>query len=173
MDSKTIKFDNKKLKEAILFLLYQYPNKTIEGKKKLAKLLYFADFNNFELYETPLTGATYRALPMGPVPDELDKTLQELEGKLINITKKNIGLTNDVVVFSLNTDRNNLNFDNLTNTDKKILEKVYNDYGRLSGGVLESITHAEAPFNAVAQGEHIPYELAFYRGKTKEELIGV
>ena len=76
-----IKFDNNKFKEAILFLLSQSPNKTIEGKKKLAKLLYFADFNYFEAYEEPLTGATYRALPMGPVPDELEGAIKEMKEK--------------------------------------------------------------------------------------------
>ena len=79
MNSKKIKFNGKKFKEAILFLLSQSPNQTIEGKKKLAKLLYFGDFNFFEIYEKPVTGATYRALPMGPVPDELEKTLKEMK----------------------------------------------------------------------------------------------
>ena len=172
MNPKKIKFNDRKFKEAILFLLSQSPNKTIEGKKKLAKLLYFADFNHFEFYETPLTGATYRALPMGPVPDELDQTLKDLKGKFISVTEKNIGLPNDMVVFSLNVDKNIPSFNNLTDEDKKVLQKVYSDYGGLSGGVLEDVTHSEAPFNAVAQGEYIPYELSFYRDKTKDELVG-
>lgn len=173
MNPKSVKFDDRKFKEAILFLLSQSPNKTIEGKKKLAKLLYFADFNHFEVYEAPLTGATYRALPMGPVPDELDRAIKDLGGKFINITKKNIGLPNDMVIFSLDSNKEMPVFSNLSNEEKGVLQKVYKDYGGLSGGDLEIITHSEAPFNAVAQGEYIPYELSFYRGKIKSDLVGV
>lgn len=172
MNPKKIKFNDRKFKEAILFLLSQSPNKTINGKKKLAKLLYFADFNYFEFYESPLTGATYRALRMGPVPDELDVAIKELEGEFINITEKDVGLPNDMMVFSLGSNKKSLTFSSLTDDEKKVLEKVYRDYGGMSGGILETITHAEAPFNAVAQGEYIPYELSFYRDKTKEELVG-
>jgi len=173
MNPNDIKFNEKKFKEAILFLLSQSPIHTIEGKKKLAKLLYFADFNYFEAYEQPLTGASYRALPMGPVPDELEKMLKELKGKEVSVVKKNIGLPNDMMVFSLTANKSIPVFTSLSDKEKNVLQKVYNDYGDLSGKVLEDLTHSEAPYNAVAQGEHIPYELSFYRDKTKKELVGV
>ena len=173
MDTKKIKFDDKKFKEAILFLLSLSPSQTIEGKKKLAKLLYFADFNFFEAYEKPVTGATYRALPRGPVPDGLEKAIKEMKGESITVAKKDIGLPNDVVVFSLKKGKQDPTFKNLSDEEKQVLRKVHNDYGGVSGGVLEKISHAEAPYNAVVQGEYIPYELALYRGKTKEDLLGV
>jgi len=167
-----IKFDNNKFKEAILFLLSQSPNKTIEGKKKLAKLLYFADFNYFEAYEEPLTGATYRALPMGPVPDELEGAIKEMKEKVITVTTKKTGLKNDTVVFTLSANEKDLILDNLSAKEKQVLRKVYSDYGGLNGSILEKITHSEAPYNAVTQGEYIPYELSFYREKTNAELMG-
>jgi uncharacterized phage-associated protein len=173
MDTKKTNFNNRKFRGAILYLLANSSGATIEGKKKLAKLLYFADFNFFEAFEKPFTGATYRALPMGPVPQELDAALAELEGREIKIKRKSIGLQNDMVVYSLNTKPEELVFDFLTEQEKKVLDKVVRDYGKLNGKTLENITHSEAPYNAVAPGEHIPYELAFYRGKTAEELLGV
>lgn len=170
--SKKAKFNNDKFKEAILFLLTLAPNGTIEGKKKLAKLLYFADFNYFEAYEKPLTGASYRALPMGPVPDELDRTIKVMKDSDIKVTNKKTSLKNDTIVFSL-TSKDNLFFNNLSDKEKQVLKKVFSDYGKLSGGDLERITHSEPPYNAVAQGESIPYELSFYRDKTMYELVGV
>lgn len=171
MVTTKISFNNKKFKEAILYILLHSPDHTIEGKKKLAKLLYFCDFNFFEAFEKPFTGATYRALQMGPVPQELDEALSELSGKEIRINKKSIGLPNDMIVYTLN-DSENLLFENLTNDEKKVLDKVSKDYTSLNGKDLENLTHSEAPYNAVAQGEYIPYELSFYRGKTLEELVG-
>src|SRR3989338_321190 len=172
MSPKKIRFDVKKFREVILYLLAHSPNRTIEGKKKLSKLIYFVDFNFFEAFEKPFTGATYRAMTMGPVPQELDSVLTTLEGKEINIKKKSIGLKNDLIVYSLNEKPGKLVFEILSDKEKKVLDKVIRDYGRLNGKMLENITHSEAPYNAVAPGEHIPYELAFYRGKTLEELVG-
>ncbi len=170
---KKIKFDEKKFRQAILYLLSLSPNKTIEGKKKLAKLLYFADFNFFEAYEQYLTGASYRALKMGPVPDQLEKFIKTNDSEVIKISSKKTGLENDTVVFSLNKNQEDMILDKLTENERKVLQKVFRDYGNLSGGDLEKITHSEAPYNAVAQGEYIPYELSFYREKSMEELVGV
>src|SRR5436190_8303028 len=104
MDAKYVKFNKDKFKEAILYLLSKYPERTLEGKKKLAKLLYFADFNFFEAFESPFTGATYRALQMGPVPQELDSVLDEMHGKEIEIGRKPTGLPNDAMTYRSNTE---------------------------------------------------------------------
>lgn len=165
-------FNKAKFKQAILYLIAHSPNQTIEGKKKLAKLLYFGDFNYFEAYEKPLTGATYRALKMGPVPMELQEVIKEMQGHELKISKQDIGLENDLEVFSLDVLEKDLHFDSFSAQEKKVLDRVLEKYGQFSGGELERITHAEAPYNAVGIGEYMPYELAFYRGKTSEELIG-
>lgn len=57
----------KKYQNAVLYLCQQLKGE-IHGKKKLAKLLYFVDFDFYERYEKSITGDTYKALPMGPVP---------------------------------------------------------------------------------------------------------
>jgi len=162
-------FKRDKFREAILYLIANSPNGAIEGKKKLAKLLYLVDFNFFEEFEKPFTGATYRALPMGPVPQELDVTLSELEGTEVNVEKKEIGLPNALHVYVLRSKGPEFH---LSKEEKQVLDKVIQDFGTLSGKVLEDITHSEAPYNAVAPGEQIPYELAFYRGKPSGDLIG-
>ena len=172
MINKKIKFNNKKFREAILYLIANSPKSILKGKKKLAKLLYFSDFNFFEAYEKSFTGATYRALPMGPVPDELENTLKELNGNEIKISKSKIGLENDLWVFTLNKKPDELKFDSISVPERLVLDKVCKDFCELSGSVLEDISHAEAPFNAVAQGEKIPYELSYYRGKDLTELVG-
>lgn len=174
MVKKALLFDKGKFKAVILYLISLYPNNSIEGKKRLAKLLYFIDFNFFELFETPLTGAHYCALPMGPVPNELDVTLEELAKKEIQISKKSIGLSHDIVVYKLKVEKEKLlESIDLSDKERAVIDKVFKDLGNLNGKELEIMTHAEAPFNAVTQYANIPYELAFYRGKTKDELIQI
>lgn len=171
MVQKKVVFNQEKFRAAILYIISHSGGQTVEGKKKLAKLLYFADFNFFEAFEEPLTGATYRALPMGPVPQELEKELKSMEGRELLVEKKSIGLKNDLVVYKIASDKK-FNFSIFTDAEKKVLDKVVLDYGKMNGKMLEDLTHAEAPFNAVAQGEYMPYELSFYRGKSTEELVG-
>ena len=56
----------------LLYILEKCAGKPNVGETVLYKLLYFSDFNYYELYEEHLTGAVYRKLPYGPVPQKLD-----------------------------------------------------------------------------------------------------
>ena len=69
---------NEKKYEAVILYLTQKLGGKIKGKKKLAKLLYFVDFDFFEKYEKPFTGDTYKALPMGPYPLHMEKIVKNL-----------------------------------------------------------------------------------------------
>src|SRR5665811_2454349 len=55
-------------KNVLLYILERCAGKPNVGETVLYKLLYFSDFNYYELYEEHLSGARYRKLPYGPVP---------------------------------------------------------------------------------------------------------
>ena len=57
-----------KFKNVLLYILEHCAGKPNVGETVLYKLLYFSDFNYYELYEAHLTGVKYRKLPFGPVP---------------------------------------------------------------------------------------------------------
>jgi len=57
-----------KFKNVLLYILERCAGKPNVGETVLNKLLYFSDFNYYELYEEHLTGAKYRKLPYEPVP---------------------------------------------------------------------------------------------------------
>nr|MBK9653258.1 helix-turn-helix domain-containing protein [Bacteroidota bacterium] len=59
-----------KFKNVLLYILERCAGKPNVGETVLYKLLYFSDFNYYELYEEHLTGAKYRKLPYGPVPQK-------------------------------------------------------------------------------------------------------
>lgn len=154
----------KKYKETILYLCEKLGGK-IEGKKKLAKLLYFADFDMFEYKESmkTITGDKYKALQMGPVPNEYMKIVNSLEeqGFLTQESKKISDKINNIEIFKLKKySDHKFNFDE---DEKFILDRVIQRYGQLTGKQLEDLTHGEAPWNGVEIGEQIPFELAFYR----------
>lgn len=150
-----------KYKNVILYLA-QKAGGTIHGKKKLAKLLYYVDFDSFEKNEVPITLDTYKAFPMGPLPQKMDEILSEMKAEgLLDINKVQMGLgyspteiyqiknTADVTVFN---DR-----------ELFILDRVVKKYSGLNGKQLENLSHAEAPYIGTNPMEEITYELAFYR----------
>ncbi|MBC8884013.1 DUF4065 domain-containing protein [Flavobacterium piscinae] len=67
-----------KMKNILLYILEHCAGKPNVGETVLYKLLYFSDFNYYELYEEQLTGATYRKLPFGPVPQNLDIIIHDM-----------------------------------------------------------------------------------------------
>jgi len=67
-----------KLKNVLLCILERCAGKPNVGETVLFKLLYFSDFNSYELYEEHLTGANYRKLPFGPVPQKLDTIICQM-----------------------------------------------------------------------------------------------
>lgn len=152
----------KKYQNAILYLCQKLKGE-IRGKKKLAKLLYFADFDFYEKNHKSITGDTYRAFPMGPIPSALEEITSEMaKKKMLGIkqVEENCGYNPTEVYSSLiEPDLSIFNVE-----EKKMLNRVIIKYGHLTGRQLEELSHAEAPYIGTESRKEIPYELAFYRG---------
>jgi len=155
---------NKKYKEAILYLCAQLDGE-IRGKKKLAKLLYYLDFDHFEKNHKPITGDTYKALPMGPFPEAMTKIIEQLtRAKKLSVTLEKEYENekyNPTEIYKCQGEPDISVFDK---EERATLKRVVKLYGRLNGKQLEDLTHAEAPYVATAPKEKIAYELAYYRG---------
>jgi len=151
-----------KYKQVILYLCSKL-GKEIRGKKKLAKLLYFVDFDFFEKNQKYFTGDKYKSLPMGPVPVSLNIITKEMEKeKMIQIKSVNErdGYNPTEVYTCLKEPETSI----FSDEEKEILSRVIKKYGHLNGKQLEDLTHAEAPYSGTKLGDEIFYELAFYRG---------
>ena len=154
-----------KYKEAIIYLC-SHLNNEVRGKKKLAKLLYFVDFDLFESEEKVLTGDVYKAFPMGPFPQTMEQITSELEQEnAISIetieTIESILDYNPTEVYKCKRQPDISIFES---DEIKILDRVIKKYGHLNGKQLEDLTHAEAPYVGTEAFQEIPYELAYYRG---------
>ncbi|MBK6782545.1 MAG: helix-turn-helix domain-containing protein [Saprospiraceae bacterium] len=82
-----------KFKNVLLYILEHCAGKPNVGETVLYKLLYFSDFNYYELYEEHLTGAKYRKLPYGPVPQKLDTIIGQMveKGQLQKVNTEHHG----------------------------------------------------------------------------------
>lgn len=153
--------DQAKYQNAILYIASKLGGE-IRGKKKLAKLLYFIDFDFFEKFEQSITGDVYRAQKMGPLPTHLSSIIGALSsaGKIsIESIKEWEGLPTEVVKVRQQPDTAVF-----TESEMRIIDRVIEKYGKLSGKQLEDLSHAEAPYIGTEAGKEIAYELAFYRG---------
>jgi uncharacterized phage-associated protein len=158
----------KKYQNAVLYLCWKLKGE-VRGKKKLAKLLYFVDFDLYEKYQKSITGDVYRALPMGPVPSALEEITNEMtKKKMLGIeqVEEKDGY-NPTEVYKSLTEPDLSVFDD---NEKKMLDRIVIKYGHLNGKQLEELSHAEAPYIGTELRKDIPYELAFYRGTDFSDL---
>jgi uncharacterized phage-associated protein len=158
----------KKYENAILYLCKRLKGE-VRGKKKLAKLLYFADFDLYEKSQKSITGDVYLAYPMGPMPSVLEEITEEMTNKKmlgIEQIEEREGY-NPTEVYKCLTEPDLSVF---TDEEKKMLDRIALKYGHLNGKQLEDLSHLEAPYIGTELRKEIPYELAFYRGTDFTEI---
>ena len=168
MKDSMVAINKKKYQNAVLYLCQKLKGE-VRGKKKLAKLLYFADFDLYEKLQRTITGDIYCALPMGPVPRTLEEITSEMTKKnMLSIEKvEERGGYNAAEIYRSLTEPDLSVFDE---EEKKMLDRIAEKYGHLNGKQLEELSHAEAPYIGTELRKEIPYELAFYRGTDFSDL---
>ncbi|MAY84492.1 MAG: XRE family transcriptional regulator [Flavobacteriales bacterium] len=150
----------KKFKNVLLYILEQCSGKPNVGETMLYKLLYFSDFNFYELYEEHLTGARYRKLQFGPAPYKIDgilkKMIEENEIQIINTDFH--GFPQKRYISNARANRKML-----TAADVEVIDHVIDQYSDWTAAKISEYSHKDMPWKATKEGEVIDYELAFYR----------
>lgn len=149
-----------KFKNVLLYILERCAGKPNVGETVLYKLLYFSDFNYYELYEEHLTGASYRKLPYGPVPQKLDTIINQMieKGQLQRVKTTYGGY--------LQTRYLPLEKADLTEfrvSEKEVIDRVIEQMSDWSATAISNYSHKDMPWLASKDGEEINYELVFYR----------
>ncbi|MDZ4786767.1 MAG: DUF4065 domain-containing protein [bacterium] len=149
-----------KFKQVLLYLLERCGGKPNVGEMVLYKLLYFADFNFYELFEEQLTGATYRKLQFGPVPREFEEIAQEMvRNKELLIEQGTYhGKAQSRYVPLQKADLNMI-----TAAEKKVIDDVVDRFSSRSARWLSEYSHEDTPWKATEFKDVIDYELVFYR----------
>jgi len=149
-----------KFKNVLLYILERCAGKPNMGETVLNKLLYFSDFNYYELYEEHLTGAKYRKLPYGPVPQKLDTIImQMIEDKQIQRIKTEYYDKMQTRYIPLVK----ADLMELKASEKDVIDKVIEQMSDWSAAAISSYSHKDLPWEVTEEGKDISYELAFYR----------
>ena len=149
-----------KFKDILLYILEKCAGKPNIGETLLYKLLYFSDFNYYEIYEEHLSGAEYRKLPFGPVPQKLDSILnQMISNQMLQRFKTDYhGYPQTRYIPLIKP-----NLKNLKASEKDVIDKVIEQYSDWSASAISDYSHKDMPWLASKDGEVIDYELVFYR----------
>jgi transcriptional regulator with XRE-family HTH domain len=149
-----------KFKNVLLYILERCAGKPNVGETVLYKLLYFSDFNYYELYEEHLTGAKYRKLPFGPVPQKLDTIINQMmeHGQIQRIKTVYFHKTQTRYIPLVKADLTEMRA-----SEKEVIDKVIEQLSDWSAAAISDYSHKDMPWLASKEGEEINYELAFYR----------
>ena len=149
-----------KFKNILLYILEKCAGKPNVGETVLYKLLYFSDFNYYELYEEHLSGARYRKLPYGPVPKKFDPIVNSMVEKeeLKKIKTEYYDKTQTRYIPLVKPDLTKLKA-----SEKEVIDRVIEQMSDWSAATISNYSHNDMPWKASKEGEEINYELAFYR----------
>lgn len=149
-----------KFKNILLYLLERTAGKPNVGESVLNKLLYFVDFNYYEIYEEQLIGASYIRNHHGPTPVELIKVLDTMveEGAINRIKTKYYNY--DQIRFLPNKKPD---LTGIKASEIKVIDDVIERYSDMSAKSISEYSHHDVPWLSTREGEKIDYESVFYR----------
>lgn len=149
-----------KFKNVLLYILGRCAGKPNVGETVLYKLLYFCDFNYYEIYETHLTGARYKKLSYGPVPHDMSKIVSKMASsrQLQKVKSEYFGKPQTRYLPLIKPD-----LTMLSAAEIEVIDSVIDQMSDWSAKSISDYSHNDKPWRATGLNENIDYELAFYR----------
>ena len=164
--NKKIKFEAEKFKQLLLYILGKCGGRPNVGETVLYKLLYFCDFDYFELYEKSLTGMKYKKMQFGPIPDQalFNPVIKEMRisGMLEKVSRSYVNDT--IQTRYLNFAEADLSlFGTDLNKMIKVADSVIERLSGMSARQIEDHSHRDYPWQAHQDNEEINYSSVFFR----------
>lgn len=149
-----------KFKQVLLYILNKVGAKPNVGQTVVYKLLYFIDFDYYELFEEQLMGLKYIKNTYGPTPIdfarlikemEADKQLEEARGKYFNKEQKKY-------LPLVKPDLSMLSGREIDHIDREL-----HRLSDMTASELSDFSHKDIPWIIAKDKEVLEYESVFYR----------
>lgn len=153
-------FNREKFEQVLLYILEKCGARPNVGETVLYKLLYFADFNFYELYEEFLTGASYRKIQHGPAPCEITDVIKDMieEKKLKKVVTEYFGKPQKKYLPLVEPD-----LSKLSASEKEVIDQVITGLSGLNATAISDHSHKDVPWEITKEKEIINYDSVFYR----------
>jgi len=149
-----------KFREVLLYILNKVGSQPNIGETVIYKLLYFIDFDHYELYEEQLIGATYLKNTHGPTPVEFKKIVDRM------IQDKEIEKIKSIYFQYPQTKYLPLRVADLSKlkaSEIGLIDKVLNRFTDWNAARISEYSHGDVPWLTTENQKSISYESVFYR----------
>ncbi len=150
----------KKFQQVFLYILNKIGAKPNIGMTVLYKILYFIDFDYYELYEEQLMGLEYIKNHYGPTPISAQKLIEGMVKKnqieVVNTKRFKYDMTKYLPL--VESDLSLLSGRELEHIDKEI--ERFSDF---TSDQISAYSHKDVPWIGADDGKRIDYEAVFYR----------
>ena len=160
MTSPPPSFNKNKFQQVLLYILERCGAKPNVGETVLYKLLYFIDFNYYELFEEPLMGESYRRIKYGPAPSHFNMVVDEMinAGVLKKVTTDYYGRRQKKYLPLIFPD-----LSIISAREKQVIDMVLDSLSSKDAATLTNYSHEDMPWKMSQDKEIIDYESVFYR----------
>ncbi|WP_295617100.1 Panacea domain-containing protein [uncultured Methanobrevibacter sp.] len=163
-------FMEEKFKMVLHYIIYKCGFKNTVGRTVLHKLLYFSDFNHYELYNESITNESYRKMERGPVPIHFEEAISQLvdEGK-VRLGKRKLpcGKTMNRY-FAVEAPEIELNQDELD-----VIDQVIKYLSHMNGKQIGEYALADEPVKRTDEEEIVEYDLVQTRESKEKSKVYV
>lgn len=152
----------RKFKQIFLYIINKIGSRPNVGQVVLYKLLYFIDFDYYELYEEQLMGLKYIKNDFGPTPISFAKIIKQMEKEnlLEEIKTKRFDYNMTKYLPLVEAD-----LTDISARDIKFIDDEIDRYGHKNATELSELSHKDIPWIGTKSKEIIPYEAVFYRNE--------
>lgn len=150
----------RKFKEILLYILTKVGARPNIGETVIYKLLYFIDFDYYELHEEQLIGATYMKNNHGPTPVEFKKIVERMiqEGEIEKVRSEYFSYPQTKYL-----PRRSPKLEILSADELQLIDHVLERLVGMNANQISNYSHDDVPWKTTARGKVIPYESVFYR----------
>ena len=149
-----------KFREVFLYILDRVGSKPNMGETVIYKLLYFIDFDFYEMYEEQLIGAAYQKNTYGPTPVEFAKIVQGMiaSGEIEKAKRDFHGYPQTRYLPLREPD-----LSILRGNEVKVIDWVLNRLSDMNATQISEYSHGDIPWLTTDDNAIIEYESVFYR----------
>ena len=165
-----MEFMEEKFKMVLHYIIYKCGFRNTVGRTVLHKLLYFSDFNHYELHKKSITNESYRKMERGPVPIHFESAIDELvEENNVRLGKRRLPCGKVMNrYFSVTEPSIDLNEDELS-----VINQVIKDISHMNGKQIGEYSLSDAPVKMTEDDEIIDYDLVFSRKSESKNKVFV
>lgn len=155
-----------KFKQVLLYILNKVGAKPNVGQTVIYKLLYFIDFDYYELFEEQLMGLKYIKNTYGPTPVDFSRIINQMEkdGQLEKIKSQYFNKDQTKYLPRVQPDLSLLSARELTH-----INKVLDKFSDMTASELSDFSHKDIPWIIAKDKGVLEYEVVFYR--TRETSV--